>query len=167
MGKSYFSKVTDFYRSSHQGRSVKEGVLRKVFTKLTRKHLCQTGYFNKVCKPKTVKKRLRHKCFPLNVTKFVRTPFLQNTSGRLLLLLVFQKQPSEVFYGKRCSWQFCKIYRKTPVVCEIFRTLLDDYSWLFSATLPTMFGKPRMNTFYLQTLTLEVLFRYIIFFLAA
>ena len=31
------------------------------------------------------------------------------------------------------------------MVCEIFRTLLDDYSCLFSATLPTMFGKPWMN----------------------
>ena len=110
MGKSYFSKVTDFYRSSHQGRSVKEGVLRKVFTKLTRKHLCQTGYFNKVCKPKTVKKRLRHKCFPLNVTKFVRTPFLQNTSGRLLLFhrWLRNKKMSSLVNSSLC---LCRIYQ--------------------------------------------------------
>ena len=30
-------------------------------------------------------KRLWHRCFPVNFVKFVRTPFLQNTSGRLLL----------------------------------------------------------------------------------
>ena len=30
-------------------------------------------------------KRLCHRCFPLNFTKFSRTSFLQNTSGRLLL----------------------------------------------------------------------------------
>ena len=33
--------------------------------------------------------------------KFLKTPFLQSTSGRLLL--AFQKQPQEVFYEKMCS----------------------------------------------------------------
>ena len=32
-----------------------------------------------------LKKRLWHRCFPVNFTKFLRTPFLQNTSGRLIL----------------------------------------------------------------------------------
>ena len=32
-----------------------------------------------------LKKRLWHRCFPVNFAKFLRTPFLQNTSGRLLL----------------------------------------------------------------------------------
>ena len=32
-----------------------------------------------------LRKRLWHKCFPVNFAKFLRTPFLQNTSGRLLL----------------------------------------------------------------------------------
>ena len=32
-----------------------------------------------------LKKRLWHRCFPINFVKFLRTPFLQNTSGRLLL----------------------------------------------------------------------------------
>ena len=120
MGNSYFTKVAGFYRCSHWRCSVKESVLRKVFAKFTGKQLCQRLYFNKVCGPKAVKRRLRHKCFPLNLEKFVRTPFLQNTSRWLLLLLAFQKQP-QVFYEKRCSWKFCKIYRKTPVVCKIFR----------------------------------------------
>ena len=31
------------------------------------------------------KKRLWHRCFPVNVVKFLGTPFLRNTSGRLLL----------------------------------------------------------------------------------
>ena len=31
------------------------------------------------------KKRLWHRCFPVNFAKFLRTPFSQNTSGRLLL----------------------------------------------------------------------------------
>ena len=32
-----------------------------------------------------LKKRLWHRCFPVNFAKFLRTPFFQNTSGRLLL----------------------------------------------------------------------------------
>ena len=31
-----------------------------------------------------LKKRFWHKCFPVNFAKYLRTPFLQNTSGRLL-----------------------------------------------------------------------------------
>ena len=32
-----------------------------------------------------VKKGPWHSCFPINVAKFLKAPFLQNTSGRLLL----------------------------------------------------------------------------------
>ena len=39
--------------------------------------------------------RLWHKCFPVNLAKFRRIPFLPNTSGRLLMLLAFQKQSSK------------------------------------------------------------------------
>ena len=61
----------------------KKGVLRK-FAKFTRKHLCQGLFFNKVAglRPATLlKKRLWHRCFPVNFANFLRTPFLQNTSG--------------------------------------------------------------------------------------
>ena len=60
------------------------------FAKFTGTHLCQSLFFNKVAalKPATLlKKRLWHRCFPVNFAKFLRIPFLKNTSGRLLLLL--------------------------------------------------------------------------------
>ena len=79
--------VTGMDRSSHQRCSIKKGVLRN-FTKFTGKHLCQSLFFNKVAglRPATLlKKRLWHRYFPVNFVKFLRTPFLQNTSGRLLL----------------------------------------------------------------------------------
>ena len=58
----------------------KKGVLKN-FSKFTGKHLCQS------LRPATLlKKRLWHRYFPVNFAKFVRTPFLQNSSGRLLLL---------------------------------------------------------------------------------
>ena len=74
-------------RSSHQRRSVNKGILRN-FATFTGKRLCQSLFFNKVAGPRPailLKKRLWHRRFPVNVVKFLRTPFLQNTSGRLLL----------------------------------------------------------------------------------
>ena len=75
------------HRSSHRRCSVKKGVLRN-FANFTGKHLCQSLFFNKAegLRPASLlKKRLWHRCFPVNVAKFLRTPFLQNTSGRLHL----------------------------------------------------------------------------------
>ena len=39
----------------------------------------------KDAKATLLKKRLWHRSFPVTFVKFLRTPFLQNTSGRLLL----------------------------------------------------------------------------------
>ena len=63
------------------------GVLRS-FAKLTGKYLCQSLFFNKVAGLRPLlKKRLWYRCFPVNFAKFPRTPFSQNTSGRLFLYL--------------------------------------------------------------------------------
>ena len=65
----------------------KKGVLRN-FAKFTGKHLCQRPFFNKVAgmSPATLLKKSRwHRCFPVKFAKFLRTTFLQNTSGQLLL----------------------------------------------------------------------------------
>ena len=35
----------------------------------------------------SLKKRLQHRCFPVNFVKFLKTPFLHNTPWRLLLKL--------------------------------------------------------------------------------
>ena len=74
-------------RNNHQRCSVRKGVLRN-FAKFKGKHLCQSLFFNKVpgLRPATLlKKRPWHRCFPLNFMKFLRIPFSQNTSWRLLL----------------------------------------------------------------------------------
>ena len=65
----------------------KEGVFRN-FAKFTGKHPCKSLFLNKVSalKPATsLKKRLWHKCFPVNFAKFLRTPFLTEHLRRLLL----------------------------------------------------------------------------------
>ena len=63
MGNTFKKK----FRSSHQRCSIEKGVLRN-FIKFTGKHMCESLFFNKV-----------------TGLKFLRTPFLQNTFGRLLL----------------------------------------------------------------------------------
>ena len=81
------------FRSSCPEVLREEGVLRN-FSKFTGKHLCQSLFFNKVAglRPATLlKKKLWHSCFPLNFTKFLRAPFLQNW---LLLFLPFFLQIS-------------------------------------------------------------------------
>ena len=61
-------------RSSHRRCSLRKCALGN-FAKYTGKHLCQSLFFE----------RLWHRCFHVNFAKFLRTPFLQNTAGRLLL----------------------------------------------------------------------------------
>ena len=62
----------------------------KIFAKLTGKHLCQSLFFNKVAglRPATLlKKRLWHRCFPVNFAKFLRTPVTIKHLWWLLLIL--------------------------------------------------------------------------------
>ena len=89
---NYLTQIVPFFffvRSSHQEVFCKKGVLRN-FEKLTRKHLCGSLFFDKVAglRPATLlKKRLWHRCFPVNFVRFLRTPFL--TEDLRWLLLIF------------------------------------------------------------------------------
>ena len=77
-------------RSSLPEVFCKKDVLKN-FAKLTGKQLCHSLFLNKVAGLRSatlLKKRLWHRCFPLNFAKFLRTPFLQNTPKRLLLFTV-------------------------------------------------------------------------------
>ena len=97
-----------WYRSSHQRCSVRKGVLRN-FAKFTGKHLWLSLLFNKFAglRPATLlKKRLLHGCFSVNFSKFVRTPFLQNTSELLFLLICWIGHVSN--YYNKCSIQIIK-----------------------------------------------------------
>ena len=120
------------FKRQKQLRSLKKGVLKNL-AKVTEKHLSQGLIFNKVAglRPEIA---FRHsyspraasawqRCFPVNIpAKFLRTPFLQNTSGRLLLKLSFFLFFSLSFsscgnyqlnwrceYMKHNSWKFLQI----------------------------------------------------------
>ena len=100
-----------YFRSIHRRCSIRKSVFIN-FAKLTEKHLCQSLFFNKAAE----KKRLWHSCFPVNCEKFLRTPFSQNTSGRLLLHL-FQNRvllwiPSTHYPSCACLCNFHWICHK-------------------------------------------------------
>ena len=91
--------------------SVKKGALRN-FAKLTVKHLCQSLFLNN-----SIKKETLAQCFPVNFAKFLRIPFLQNISGRLLL------EP-ETQHNRLSSqeWRNCQN-------CEEMPTRLECVCW--------------------------------------
>ena len=101
-GSKYTSAVvSDFthWKSSHQRCSIKKGVLRN-FKKFIGKHLCQSLSFNKVegLRPETLlKKRLWHRCFPVNFVKFLRTPFLTEHVWWLLVALSLKKREGKPY----------------------------------------------------------------------
>ena len=69
----------------------RKGVLRN-FAKFIWKHLCQSLFFNKVVdhRPATLlKKRLWHRCFPVNFAIFLRTPFFIEHLWWLFLFFTF------------------------------------------------------------------------------
>ena len=71
----------------------KKGVLKK-FHKTHLKTPMLESYFNRVSGLRVVtllKKRLQHRCFQINFMKFLRTPFLQNTSV-ICLTVSFHKE---------------------------------------------------------------------------
>ena len=85
---SFFRKWSLYrFRSSHQRCPIIKGVLRN-FSKFIGKHLWQVSFLKKLqawAYLTLLTKRLWHTCFPVIFSKFLRTIFLQNTSGRLLI----------------------------------------------------------------------------------
>ena len=72
-----------------------EKVVFKNFAMFTGKHLCQSLFFNKVTVPSSaalLKKRPLHRCFRVNIVKFLRMLILKNACERLLLMKIdFEK----------------------------------------------------------------------------
>ena len=68
------------------------------FRRIQGNHLFQSLFFSKVAGLRSatlLKRRLWHRCFPVNFAKFLRTAFLQNTSERLLLCIIIICFPAE------------------------------------------------------------------------
>ena len=92
----------DYKDQNRKSRSSQRRFSRN-FSKFTGKHLRQSLSFNKVAGLKAatlLKQRLWHRCFPMNFVKFLRTPFLQSTSERLLLK-VFPLEELDMYVSTR------------------------------------------------------------------
>ena len=106
------------FRSSLPEVFCKRGVLRN-FKKLTGKHLHQSLFFNKVEKA-LLKKRLWHRCFPVNFVKFPRTPFFIEHLWLLLLELgmihknTFINNPNQITFTDKCAKMIQNIVEVFP-----------------------------------------------------
>ena len=67
-------------------------VFCKTLCKIQRKTTVSESLFLQNCRPTIAEKRLPHMCFPIKFAKFLRTSFLKNISGRLILDMKFFKQ---------------------------------------------------------------------------
>ena len=74
----------------HLFADVLQNRVLKFFVKFLETDLCWSLFLIKLQPSglEFLKKRLQHRCFPVNFVKYLRTPFLQNTSERLLLKFV-------------------------------------------------------------------------------
>ena len=98
----------------------KKGVLRN-FAIFTGKHRCNF-----------IKKRLYHRCFPVNFAKFLRTPFLQNMFGKRLL--------DYLVNHPLCSTYFCQQQYYLPFVSNIFCDSFSCYSSSFQEGFKKFFA---------------------------
>ena len=102
------SKTSRIFRSSRPEVFYKKGVLRN-FTKFKGKHLCQNPFF---------KKRIWRRCFPVNFSKFLRTPFyiehLRTTASE------YSKAMHTVIPWNKCFW-----VRERPRL----RKVKEDKTW--------------------------------------
>ena len=88
-----------------------------------------------------VKKRLWHKYFPVNLAKFLRTPFLQNTVRTTAFAFSFSEAATGGVLWKKVFLKISQNSQENTFGLRNFqkhlfyRTPLDDCFWLFRATL--------------------------------
>ena len=101
----------------------KKSVLR-YFTKFTGKHLCHGLFLNKAAglRPATLlKKKLWYRCLPVNFVKLLRTLFLQDTSGRLLLCF----EHAQIFHNFTFTYHLR--YYMIMIIVEAVNNVLTSY----------------------------------------
>ena len=100
-----------YFQRQPPKRFCKKGVL-KIFAKFTGKNL-SVSFFSDLRLVTLLKKRLWHGYFLVNLSKFLRTPFLQNTSGRLLLYFIGGRKNIPFKVGKN---KIDIIYFYVPII---------------------------------------------------
>ena len=85
------------FRSSHRRFSIKKVVLKN-FT-ISTGNTCVGVPFLKSCLKKFIKKKPQHRCFPVNIAKFLGLPVLKNICERL----IFDCFNGSLLHGPKCS----------------------------------------------------------------
>ena len=123
------------------------GVLwKKVFLEISQnsqENTCpRVSFFNKVVglRPAILlNKRVWHRCFPVKFVKFLRTPFLQNTSRRLLLTIVSddltktKRRTQCTKFGIRCKIRY-PLLRSSLLCVRGSRKMSSEYVQLNTVT---------------------------------
>ena len=91
-------------------------VKKVFFAKFTGKHTCQSLFFNKVAcpRPTLLKKRLWHRCFPLNFAKISKNTFSYKTPSVAaseflkvrLVIWTFGMMMHEIYFKKEIQRRF-------------------------------------------------------------
>ena len=99
------------------------------------------------------RERLQHRCFPVNFSKLLRTPFLQNISTWLLLFFANSDKrlkDATVFFLKRNSFKYLsplQVFSKKKLFLEISQNSQEStgarasYLIKLQARLATLFKK--------------------------
>ena len=95
-------------KSSHPEVFLGKGVL-KICSKFTGERPCRSAISIKL-QSNFIEITFRHECSPVNLLNIFRTPFLMNTSGRLLLCLLSRKN---WLLKHGCFWQMLLLFLYT------------------------------------------------------
>ena len=79
------------------------------------------------------KKRLWQRCFPVNYRKFLRAPFIQNTSGRLLLKV--SSTPFNFLFRILVLWAFSLKIRIQWKYCEMRNVKILNLTLFYFGTV--------------------------------
>ena len=99
---------------------IKNGVIKN-FAKLAQKQLCRS--FEGLRPATSSKMGLRCRCFLVAFAKFLKTAFLQNTSGRLLLNLAENKHTARKKKAMRKSHCINKWFSRSSMIILYFQLL--------------------------------------------
>ena len=121
-------KYRDFiYRSRRSQMFFKIGVLKN-FAIFTGKHLCWSLFLIQLqaqaqaCK--FIRKRLQHRCFPVNIAKFLKTASFTEHLQWLLLHLISQFLNEEIFIEPTVFADFPAICQKDTETVRLMKFLL-------------------------------------------
>ena len=121
----------------HQRCSMKKGVLKHFSN--SQENTCARGTFATL-----LKKRLWLRCFPVNFAKFLRTPFLQNTSRRLLLTRTKKSQILSFYGNKRARLNlYSGIFQPYKIffVKEFYSSKFEDLQNQIRSHSPSTYAK--------------------------